>query len=450
MAIRVNFRISTEDDDRKVGADGRKLIMADITFDSHRLRISSEQRVLPQYWDPKKKRNPIHRLEENAAVKNAALTRFELKVVTEYDQLASAGPVDKLQLKLRIAPMRVTKRLSVETPAVAQTTVWDLLASWKKKYQHRYSDKYLAKWDQVEKWVRVFLITNRRSEQLLPAQITDDFIEEYCAWLVNETPLVNNSISTHIKFFRKILQFARLPHDWIEDHYYEKQEKFDLTHDEVIRLYETTYISEQLRETADMFVFLCHVALRYSDFLSLDPSFEQEVIVPGRGLVVQLNNFRQHKTGERIDVVLPPRALEIWRKYAGRFPFISSNEFNIRIKECARAAKLTRRVHRTHIKGKQVRRENFPLHRVISAHIARHTAGSLTLQGSGLDEATAQDTLGHRSRESTRIYAKPKEQDVIERQLKAWENLERAADSVTGAKVPVTESRGKEGPPGGS
>ena len=87
-----------------------------------------------------------------------------------------------------------------------------------------------------------------------------------------------------------------------------------------------------------------------------------------------------------------------------------------------RAAGLNRLVSFTIARGKDYITEQKPLWQLLTAHTARHTAGSLLLEGSGGKELS-QHTLGHGDKRSTNLYSRPKQLQQIKDTLAAWQAL---------------------------
>ena len=85
-------------------------------------------------------------------------------------------------------------------------------------------------------------------------------------------------------------------------------------------------------------------------------------------------------------------------------------------------AGLNRSVLKVNRKGGQREEVRGPLWQFITCHVARHTFGTLLLDG-GADLAAAQDWLGHASIQNTRRYAKSREAQRHVTTLTAFGNL---------------------------
>ncbi|UOQ70960.1 hypothetical protein [Hymenobacter cellulosilyticus] len=271
-------------------------------------------------------------------------------------------------------------------------------------------------------------------------------MEEFCTWCVEHARLLqskeargiyNNSIGTYLKHLRKLLKFADLKFDWVEDDFSQDVDREALTYAEVMQICRheplelkegsTNYLSR--RVVRDLFVFNCLMGPRYGNLATLKPSdvvletmtnpdtgesWQQPIIE-----YVQCKNRRQLR---KIRVALDPVAYEIWQRYEGKLSMPANVTMNAQIKTLCRAAGLKRTV--THVRGSGAERIEtaIPLWQAVSCHTARYTFVTLQYEGStGI--VFIQDSVGHASLTTTRKYLKTRLKERLASTLNAFDKL---------------------------
>lgn len=137
--------------------------------------------------------------------------------------------------------------------------------------------------------------------------------------------------------------------------------------------------NESLAKVRDLFVVQCLTGLSFSDLMSFDFNKVSKV---GGSYVIE---DKRLKTGIEYCAVLLPDALEIVRKYHGRLPRFSNQQYNMRLKIVAEAAGIDKPV---------------------ASHWGRRTCGMLLLNH-GVSIETVAKVLGHSSiRTTEQAYAK--------------------------------------------
>lgn len=406
---------------KKVNKKGRTTIMMDLAWQGSRLQLSSGVMCEPQNFTPEAKK-VLHNREEGSLSKNFILAKLKLALEEGYLDLerrtgrTSTISVDAIRV-LAKEFMGKPERVPVAVPSRDRETVWNLFARWQHLNRHKHSESHLRRFVPVKRWL----------DQYAPAfelsVLNEEWVQGYINWLFENSTLRNSSLRTHVAFFRTMLKINRMPYEWLDNPYTETTPGVDLHYDEMQRVYVTEYLHEDQRAAADVYVFLCQVGLRYGDFLKLD------AVVPYQtpdGEVLVILDQRQGKTKAPVSVPLNEMATAIWNKYSGSLPKISNQEFNRRLKEVGRVAKLTRQVAHTTVRGKDYTTSHKPLWQLLTAHTARHTCACLLLEGSGGKELS-QLTLGQSSRSSTNIYARPKMPQQVSDTLDAWKKTKSRA-----------------------
>lgn len=159
----------------------------------------------------------------------------------------------------------------------------------------------------------------------------------------------------------------------------ESRQGMYLTEEEFAAFRDVELGNESLVKVRDLFVVQCLTGLAYSDLMSFDFNRVSKV---GGSYVIE---DRRHKTGIEYCAVLLPEALAIVRKYHGRLPRFSNQQYNMRLKVVAEAAGIDKPV---------------------ASHWGRRTCGMLLLNH-GVSIETVAKVLGHSSiRTTEQAYAK--------------------------------------------
>ncbi|MDP1728282.1 MAG: site-specific integrase [Bacteroidota bacterium] len=160
------------------------------------------------------------------------------------------------------------------------------------------------------------------------------------------------------------------------------------------------YGNESLEKVRDIFLFSCYTGLRFSDAMDL-------TIPQIRTNTKNYFIYRgQIKTGESVNIPIPPEAVSIIDKYDNEerkatqkvLPKISNAKINVYLKTLADLAGIKKN---------------------LSHHIARHTFATFLLN-KGVPIEIVSKLLGHTSLRTTQIYAKLQNKTVEDQVLKAF------------------------------
>lgn len=136
---------------------------------------------------------------------------------------------------------------------------------------------------------------------------------------------------------------------------------------EVERIEKAELPTETLDKARDLFLMQCYTGLAYADLMECD--FTKAELLDG----MQVLTGVRHKTDVQYTIVLTPRAEAILRKYGGRLPKFSNQQYNMRLKVMA---------------------DHCGIDRPIASHWGRRTCGMLLLNDGFPIEIVAR-VLGH-------------------------------------------------------
>jgi len=422
----------------RVNKQGTCVVMIDITWHGHRVYVSSGKLVKPEHFTPNwdKAKQPksaklIHASEDNSLALNHYFGQLKLDVERDFLALERKCerkvPITK-EMVVALVKNLTGKALPVVPKPKADTSIWAYHAKWKALYAHLHSESYLRKFNGIKTWLE------RYCPDLRMEQLDEEWVQGYVAWML-VTPSERTgrlprtgTIGKHLGFFKVMLKFARLPHDWLVNNYTENTPGTDLRYEEVLAIYQHEYLFDELRATADQYVLLTQLGMRYGDWLRFTEKHVQSFSLNGSPRLIYLD-FRQGKTKEPVTVAFSDLAEEIWHRYQGQFEKVANQTFNERLKFVGRAAGLTRQVSVTTVSGKDYTTTYMPLWELLTAHTARHTAASLLRKATGNNEL-AQHTLGHTSGRTTDIYAHPEQLGQVQASVNAWKIVDQGAGRV--------------------
>jgi site-specific recombinase XerD len=263
-------------------------------------------------------------------------------------------------------------------------------------------------WPPVVEAFKRFVRLETGGDVLDPARLTKSFVRRYLAWLQTEAAggrgYAPNTAYRHFGNFRQCIRrlhgeglLANDPTIDVDGPSMEETEKSRLTVPEIQRLAATPL--PECPDIARAFLFACFTGLRSSDLRALTWG-----MVAGRQI-----ELRQQKTRGMVYVPLSEEA----RRILGEPGEPSEPVFRLPargrgwalLQRWAAAAGIDKR---------------------ISMHTARHTMATLTLQH-GADLHTVKELLGHRSIQSTLVYAKITD-----------DRKQRAVDALPGIVPPDT------------
>ena len=160
-----------------------------------------------------------------------------------------------------------------------------------------------------------------------------------------------------------------------------------LTEDEMGRIQNVSLSYGGVLDVArDLFVFQMFTGLAYSDAVAFD--FSRYKLVDGTWRYVG----SRIKTGVPYVSELLPPAVKVLQKYGGKTPQINNADYNHRLKEIGRIAKIDTRLH---------------------SHLARHSFATMMLRNGAKIENVSK-MLGHTNITQTQRYAKTLAQSVHE------------------------------------
>lgn len=162
-----------------------------------------------------------------------------------------------------------------------------------------------------------------------------------------------------------------------------------LKEEEITQMYNTDFSgSPRLEKVRDVFVIMCCMGIRYSDYCLL----KKENILPS-GLIRVITK----KTKTPVEIPMHDRVREIMKKYNGEFPPAPSNQkFNDYMSEIVVKSGLERDVIVTETRGTMTSNKTMKLSSLVTAHTARRSCAT-NMFLAGVPTLSIMKITGHKS-----------------------------------------------------
>ena len=244
-----------------------------------------------------------------------------------------------------------------------------------------------------------------------------NFYDSYTSYLWKEKSLNDNTVGTHIKHIKTLMNeaFERDLHNNLK---FKKKgfvvmrrdsDSVYLTEAEIDKLLTLDFSEDpKLERVRDVFCIDCWLGLRYSDLVRVT----KDKIIEENGIT--LLKIEMEKTNAIVRVPINPKAVPLLTKYDYTLPVISSQKFNTYLKDVTKVEKagLNGEIEITTLKAGQKERKKYPKHELITSHTARRSfATNLYLQGVPSQHIMA--VTGHRTEKAFRAYLRLSDMEKI-------------------------------------
>jgi len=410
MKLNINVRISGP----RKGTDLRA-IQVQVNLNNDRRQKSIGLEVTPNQWDKKRQQVINH---HKAAEMNLFIANIKQRLQAAY--------VNTLNKGIGVSPKYLFERVRLSGDDYSEF-LHDF-KKWAERKGLSYSLQNLRR--SVYRSLKSYQTKNGG----LSYKTCDiPWLSRYTRGLVDGTltgnKLSNVSIRTYIGqivMFLTAMHLEEMKHDnveyllfnkWFAKNYKPiKKKRFALKPGEIQRLKQykdNKYIKR--------FLFQYYIGCRYVDLDKIMYSDFYEY--KGRMAVSYINT----KTGTESTFVLDPEAEEFIKELQAENPMsnqiferVPDNVYNMKLKQIAKQAGLSRPISYQYANGKEVIHETKPVHDLLSTHIGRYSFGDRYLKLSKNDLRSLQSIFGHSSIETTQAYAKSNRNGALQRQL---ENL---------------------------
>jgi integrase len=262
------------------------------------------------------------------------------------------------------------------------------------------------------------------------------FYEEFVSFLIKEHELALNSIGTHIKNIKAVLNEAKSKGHEVNPAYTSKyfrkgqrpSDSIYLTEDELKDI-ENLDLSgnKRLEQVRDLFLIGCRTGQRYSDWNKIVPSKVENGCI----------EVTQQKTGQTVAIPIHPTVQTLISKYNGILPKVISNQkINDYLKEIAQMVDSLKTFQFIKVdKGGGVIEEKiFPKYELVSSHTARRTMATLEYLA-GTPTIAIMAITGHTTEKSFLSYIKVTPKEHASLVAKLWKERQSAQAPVIQLKA---------------
>lgn len=229
------------------------------------------------------------------------------------------------------------------------------------------------------------------------------FSEDFIEWM-SDRGLSPNTRGSHIKFVKSAMNeaFKNKLHNNEDFRTFRKEmEQIDavyLTNEEVAAIANLPLCGSQ-KEVRDVFLIGCHTGMRFSDYSKLSINDISNGVI----------HVITQKCKTPVDIPAHPRVIQILNSYGGTLPKITSQKFNLYIKDICKEAGLVESVL-VRKSGQHVRKAKWEL---VSSHTARRT-GLTNMYKAGVPVYRCMMISGHKTEQVFLTYIRITQEENAE------------------------------------
>ena len=379
---RVIFYLKKE----KLKKDGTYPVMGRITVDGTQCQFSCKVNCKPEIWETKGGRatgkSVMARNVNMELDKIKARIDKYYKEIVERDNFVTAEKVKNAFLGLEFR----------------QQTLMTTFSQWIEDYKKQVAgglkaQKTLDKYNAVYKHVGSFMQFHYHVSDMALKEIMPSFISDFEIYLKTEKHFVHNTANIYVKPIMMLMHRAH-ENGWVARYPFGEYkigkaevEKGFLTKDELQALMNIPQLNAKRSLVRDLFVFCCFTGLAYVDLKNLKK--ENIVKNPVDGSL-WIRTHRQ-KTGVAENVKLMPVPLAILKKYKG----LCDDGHVFSVPQFQSACLMLNTIAKM-----------CGIQKHLTWHMSRHTMATVVCLANGMPLEVVSSVLGHKSIESTQIYAK--------------------------------------------
>lgn len=284
-SARFNLRSTTE-------KDKETLIYLMFRYDDKRLKITTEETVMPKYWNFKEQKVREVKSYPKYIFVNDRLRKITNTIETTYRLLQNKGvepTVNELKKEYIFQLTGINPRKAPE--------FWNEYEKFIESEVGRVVNDVIKDYNSLKKHLKGF--EKHSKEPITFSSFNFAFYQEFVKYLTydavkpnKEKGLATNTVGKQIKNLKIFLNYC-FKHEIIERFdltdfktLTEEVDKIYLTEDEIAAIYNYDLAKEpELEKYRDLFVVGCHTGLRYSDFsrIKLENIINDEIrITPGK------------------------------------------------------------------------------------------------------------------------------------------------------------------------
>lgn len=371
------------------------LIYLVIRWDNERLKISTKQKVKPEYWNKDKFRvkSTIKVFNHNEI--NKELSTIENTIKSIYDKFIERYERKPIKDEVKDLFSLEYFQQSPQFKKVEQKTILDYFDDYINTIKTDTVASTVSKYIQAKDNFQEFQRLKRRVYN--PEMIDLDFRNDYVNYLITIKKYAPTTVYRKMKFLRTVLYF--IESQGIKVNSFLHNSRFltkDIEVDNIalseMQLNEIENLdlstNKRLEQVRDLFLVACYTGQRFSDLNKIS----QSNIIDNNYI-----SIRQQKTNEPLTLPLLNSVRTILEKYDYKLPKISNVKYNEYIKEVAGKCESLKQAYSTE--------NNTPRYLMVSSHTARRTFVTLNYN-KGIDLDTLKLGTGHKQTKTLQRYIK--------------------------------------------
>jgi integrase len=415
MNTRDTFGVSFCLRKNKQRKDGTIPVMCRITMKGERIELNTRVNVNLEQWREYQS-NPLSR-KKNLSDLRDVLRQYEEMVYSKYRELNRGNDSFSLQGLKRIITGVADKQLSI---IQLSERFYQFKAA---KVGSLLDTGTLHKYRTTFDYLKEFIITAYKSQDLPLSIITFNFIAAYETFVRQKKNNANNGTVNHLRRLKSMIEYGvncgvikHNPFNSYSMRIIPRQPVF-LEWEELQRIHKKKFTIQRLEDVKNLFLFSCYTGLAFIDVQSLTT---QNILKgpDGRDWIIT----RREKTNTEVNVPLLQQAQEILLYYQLHkrladnnrlLPRISNQKMNAYLKEIA---------------------DICCIQKPLTSHLGRFTFATTICAANNVPIDTAQKLLGHTKIQTTQHYYRTNREriarDMQALQEKLYETLGNAGEML--------------------
>lgn len=335
------FSVRFECKKAKANKDGLAPVCIVITVNKEYSIIQTRQRQKPEDFKKlysSRTINPIRTFcdNEKSAIQNIYSTLLAMPSITISSKLIKECYVNGIEHTLYNIEKTNPTLQQLFDKFKSQKTEEDVLPSTWKKYENAWN-KFIELTE--HKPTELATLVNQRDMQLFEARC-------YNTLHMQETTVkkMEKNIKAVFTFGVASNSLKYNPFGTIKIGKGEKEKPTEyLTYDEIQKLREVDIRSERLEKVRDMFFWQCFTGQNISDIAILEP---EDIQFNGKQYYIQKQRYKRGKFGKKYiyTAVLFEDAIDVYKDYQGKIPYISPQKYNKYLKELMEMAGIKKHI----------------------------------------------------------------------------------------------------------
>lgn len=343
-----------------------------------------EIRHQKRYPEEDEVKNYISLISKDKLPKNSSTNKNE-KVMSFYDHFLRFMNDTKNGVRLSSSGKRIQSS-TFKSYITTQNHLKEFLSTTKTEYNFdNIDDKFFA---EITKYFSKHNLSNNTQGRAI--KIIKTFLHY----------MVDLGINKNMKFVKSLKVFD------------EETNIVALNKTELESIEKLSGLTDRLDRTKDLFLAQIYTGLRVSDLFNL-----KNVNINYIERKIFINTM---KTQNNLIIPISRKLEVILKKHSGKLPKVSTQKYNVAIKEICKFANINTPIQVTRFIGNKRIVEVKPKYEMISSHTSRRSFITLTLK-KGVMPEMVMEISGHKNRKSFQRYVRITKEESADKVLEAWD-----------------------------